>query len=184
MNGAFNMNKRAFPTFPMDQLEQALNMNPNVNVGPTVSVGMPQMQTSGSPFFSEHQAFQDYINRVRLQAATEAAAQAKGSAETGSRRNLLGLATLGGLGGGLIGVHRGGNLTAAIPSIGAGALMGGVAGLAAPSQLGNVALGAGVGALPGAYLGHQLGKKYPKYAIPSLIAGLLGGAGIGGAMGS
>ena len=184
MNGAFNLDKQAFPRFPMDQLEQALNMNPNVNVGPTVSLGIPMGGSQGSsPFFTEHQEFQDYINQIRQRAAVEAATQATGNAESGARRNLLGLSALGGLGGGLIGYHRGGSLAAAAPAAGLGALMGGVSGLTLPSSLGDATLGAGIGAIPGAYLGHQLGKKYPKHAIPALIAGLLGGAGLGGVMG-
>jgi len=177
------MQKRAFGAYPMNDLERAITMNPNVNVGPTVSLGMPGQQSS-QPFFSEHEAFQNYVNQIRQQAVIEAAAQATGDAESGARRNVLGLSALGGLGGGLIGYHRGGNLAAALPGVGLGAGIGGIAGLSAPSGMGNMALGAGLGAVPGAYLGKQLGNKYPKYAIPALVAGLLGGAGLGGAMGA
>jgi len=173
------MQKRAFGAYPMNDLERAITMNPNVNVGPTVSLGMPGQQSS----FAEHEAFQNYVNQIRQKAVMEAEMQATGQAEAGSRQNLLGLSALGGLGGGLIGYHQGGNLAAAMPAAGLGAALGAVAGLSAPSGMGGMSMGAGLGAIPGAYLGKQLGKQYPKYALPALIAGLLGGAGIGGVMG-
>lgn len=185
MNVAFN--KTASPYFPMTDVERAITMTPNVNVGPTVSLGIP---TGGPPvpvasFFSDHAAFQDYINKIKLDAAIRAENEARGSAEAGSRRNLLGLAALGGLGGGLIGAHRAkkNKLEAAMSPALLGAALGGIGGTVMPSSIGDVSMGAGLGAIPGAYLGAQIGKKYPKYAIPGLIAGLLGGAGLGAAIG-
>lgn len=158
--------------------------SPGLNVGPTISVSPYMQAPSSSPqFFDEHAAFQDYINKIRLQSIVEAADKAKRSAEAGTRRNLLGMATIGGLGGGLAGYAKGKTLGGSVTPALLGAAAGGIAGLAAPSELGNAALGAGIGAVPGAYLGHQVGKKYPKYAIPALVAGLLGGAGAGGLLG-